>query len=159
MQAWAVRSAGQAWVARILLAGDPMNRSALVLACLLGLLLVPACGSDAPTTDTAAAPKQSTPKEQPATGGAPAVDATWRGDAGTLVFTAYDMSCSGCSSTVKGRLGALAGVDAVTADHETDVVEIKLEEGADVEALKPLIVSALEQPGSGKKFKVVQAAP
>ncbi len=126
-----------------------MNRFALVLACLLGLLLAPACGSDAPT---------ATPKK-PAQSGAPSVDATWRGEAGTLVFTAYDMSCSGCSATVKGRLGALAGVDGVTADHETDVVEIRLEEGADVEALKPLIVSALEQPESGKRFKLVQAAP
>jgi copper chaperone CopZ len=138
-----------------------MPRSTLALACLLTFLLVPACGGDAPT-ETATGPEQPAKPAnpaQPAKPEAPTVEATWRGAPGTLVFTAYDMSCSGCSSTVKSRLGALEGVEAVTADHETDVVEITLEEGADVEALKPLIVTALEQPESGKKFKLVQAAP
>ena len=137
-----------------------MTRSALLVACFLGLLILPACGGEAdPEGDTESRAAGTPPTKPQAPEGPPSVAATWRGEAGTLVFTAYDMSCSGCSSTVQDRLGGLEGVDAVTADHKTDEIEIELAEDADVEALKPLIVKALEEPESGKKFKVVQATP
>ena len=133
-------------------------RTFLVLALGLALLL-PACGSgDEPPTETPDKGTANKP-EEPAEPECPTVTATWRGEGNLLEFSAWEMMCGGCESTVKKRIRALDGVAEVEADRDSSVVKVTLEDGTDREALAKKITAALEEPeGGGKTFVVIKAA-
>lgn len=52
------------------------------------------------------------------------------------------MSCGGCESNVESELQALSGVDSVTADHETDTVELSLSSGVSDDVLTDAVQEA-----------------
>ena len=56
-------------------------------------------------------------------------------------LTVDGMACGGCEETVEDAVGALDGVDAVTADNTTDTVEI--EGDVDTDA----VAAAIEDAG------------
>lgn len=43
----------------------------------------------------------------------------------TRTYTVTGMSCGGCEETVEDAVGALEGVDSVSADNETDSVSVE----------------------------------
>lgn len=43
----------------------------------------------------------------------------------TTTYTVTGMSCGGCEQNVEDAVGALEGVDRVTADNEADAVTIE----------------------------------
>lgn len=45
----------------------------------------------------------------------------------TKTITVTGMSCGGCEERVEDAVGALEGVQQVTADNESDTVEIELD--------------------------------
>lgn len=45
----------------------------------------------------------------------------------TKTITVTGMSCGGCEDSVEEAVGALEGVERVTADNESDSVEIELD--------------------------------
>ena len=138
---------------------NPSMRTFLVLALGLALLL-PACGSgdDTGTAEPAktgdASGDASADADEPQ---CPTVTATWRGDGNLLEFSAWEMSCGGCESTVKKRIRAIDGVAEVEADKDSSVVKVTLDEGVDRDALAEQITQALEAPESGKTFEIIRA--
>jgi len=85
------------------------------------------------------------------------VEQTWRGEGSVIEFSAWHMSCPGCTGTVEEALGALDGVESVTASHETDVVQVTLKDGAQRETVIAKIPQVLAE--TPKKFEVVEGAP
>jgi copper chaperone len=53
------------------------------------------------------------------------------------------MSCDGCERNVESALGNLAGVNRTEADHESDTVEVVVEDDVDDDE----ITAAIEQAG------------
>lgn len=52
------------------------------------------------------------------------------------------MSCSGCEQNVEDAVGSIAGVTSVTADNETDTVEITTADDVDDDAIHAAIEDA-----------------
>lgn len=52
------------------------------------------------------------------------------------------MSCTGCEATVEEALNKIAGVTAVSADHERDTVTVAHEGSIDEEQLTKQVVDA-----------------
>lgn len=98
---------------------------------LVALLLLAACGGDAP------------PGASPAE-----LDRVWRGEGPVIEVRVHDLHCSKCEDAARKAVGALPGVEAVEPDHETDVVRVRLADGTDRYAAIPAIRDALH--GIGK---------
>lgn len=138
-----------------------MQHAFLALLCALALIGLAACGgqsadsttgatSTPPAKDTAAKPADGPPEE------CPTVETTWRGDGNVIEFTAWQMGCSGCESTITKRLTAIDGVTAVTADHTTATIKVELDDAAKRDAVIEAITPALEKPESGRAFEIVK---
>lgn len=144
-----------------------MRSTLSTLALLLALIGLAACGAESDTgsgTSTTEKPGTTTdgdggtetaeadgPPEE-----CPTVETTWRGDGTTIEFTAWEMGCSGCESTIQKRLTAIDGVTEVTADHTTATIKVELDDAAKRDAVIEKIVPALEKPESGRKFDIVR---
>lgn len=138
-----------------------MQHASLALLCALALIGLAACGgqSDAPTAasttttpadETATKPAEGPPEE------CPTVETTWRGEGNVIEFTAWQMGCSGCESTISKRLKAIDGVTTVTADHTTATIKVELDDAAKRGAVIEAITPALEKPESGRAFEIVK---
>lgn len=59
------------------------------------------------------------------------------------VLVSPKISCGHCKMTVEGAVGALAGIDSVSADPETKKVEVSYDEGqVSLEEIKKAIEDA-----------------
>lgn len=122
-----------------------------IFTTLVLTLLLTACGrSDGGTSESGVAAPESAP---------PAVAATWRGEGNVLEFSAWEMGCSGCESTIQKRVGGLDGVTSVAADKASAVVTVQLADGADRMAVAKKITEVLEHPETGKTFEIIEATP
>ena len=67
----------------------------------------------------------------------------------TLEFRVAKMGCGGCESKVEGALGALDGIETVSADHETGKVTITVTTDAEGSPRVdvPVMASTLERIG------------
>ena len=61
----------------------------------------------------------------------------------TKTITVTGMACGGCEDSVEEAVGALEGVDRVTADNESDSVEIEFDGDVGNEE----ITAAIEEAG------------
>lgn len=52
------------------------------------------------------------------------------------------MSCGGCEAAVEDAVGSLDGVRTVAADHESDAVEVEMDDGTPSESLHEAIRDA-----------------
>lgn len=65
-----------------------------------------------------------------------------RSSMGRQSFTVTGMSCGGCEENVENSVGDIEGVSGVTADHESDTVEVDADGVADGD-----IAAAIEDAG------------
>jgi len=103
-----------------------------VLACIVAAVALPSCGGDVP------AERSYTPAE---------LDRVWKGEGPVIEVKVHELHCSNCENEARKAVGALEGVDAVQANHETDIVRIDLEAGRDRYATIPAIREALHSVG------------
>lgn len=117
----------------------PRRLPPAVLLLLPALLLLAACGAEAPSAESAA-------QAQPAAPAQPAVPA-WRGSGEAIEVTVHELHCEGCEMEIEKAISGIEGVEEVEAQHETDLVRVRLADAALRERAISAIRDAIHRTG------------